>query len=159
MNFGFDEQQDLLRREVRKFLDEQCPLEEVRRISKTPEGYSPEQWKQLAELGWLGLILPEDCGGAGLGWVDLMVLLEEVGRSLYPMPLISTLLAGVTLADLGTPEQRARILPGMVEGTCIGALALFDHADLLGPAGVSLRAPQRVKTVGVRGSFLGNGLG
>ena len=113
MNFGFSEEQDLLRQEVRKFLDQQGPLPEVRRIIETAEGYAPEQWSQLGELGFLGLIVPEKYGGAGLGWVDLVVLLEETGRSLYPSPLLSTILAGATLVDVGSEEQKQRWLPGL----------------------------------------------
>ena len=86
MNFGFSEEQELLRQSARKFLDEQSPLEEVRRIAAVPEGYSKELWKQLGELGFLGLTIPEAYGGAGLGWVDLVVLLEETGRTLFPSP-------------------------------------------------------------------------
>ena len=97
MNFGFTEEQELLRREVRKFLDEQCPLEEVRRIAETPNGYSSELWKQLAELGWLGLVIPERYGGSDLGWEELIVLLEETGRTLLPAPLISTTLAAAAI--------------------------------------------------------------
>ena len=77
MNFGLTEEQELLRREARKFLDEQCPLQEVRRLMTQPLGYSPEHWKTLAQLGWTGLITPERYGGAGLGWIDLIVVLEE----------------------------------------------------------------------------------
>jgi alkylation response protein AidB-like acyl-CoA dehydrogenase len=139
MNFGFDEQQDLLRREVRKFLDEQCPMDEVRKIAQSDRGFAPEQWNQLAELGWLGLVLPEDCGGVGLGWVDLTVLLEEVGRTLFPSPLISTLLAGTTLVDVGSAVQRRRWVPGIAAGTTIGTLAFFDVPDLLTPVGITLR--------------------
>ncbi|MFP6639810.1 MAG: acyl-CoA dehydrogenase family protein, partial [Myxococcota bacterium] len=87
MDFGFSEEQEVLRGEARKLLEEACPLSEVRALQETPEGYSPEFWKQLGELGWLGLIVPERNGGAGLGWLDLIVLLEETGRSLFPGPL------------------------------------------------------------------------
>ena len=67
MNFGFTEEQDLLRQEVRKFLGAHCPLEEVRKLMETPDGFSRARWKQLGELGWLGLAIPEAHGGAGLG--------------------------------------------------------------------------------------------
>ena len=140
MNFGFEEEQDLLRREVRKFLDEQCPMEVVRRLAQTSSGYSPELWKQLGELGWLGLVLPEEYGGGGLGWVDLTVLLEEVGRSLFPGPLVSTILAGAAIADGGSTEQRSRWLPGLAAGSRIGTLAFFDESSHFGQGGIALRA-------------------
>ena len=140
MNFGFSEEQDLLRHEVRKFLDEQCPLTEVRRIAETPEGYSPELWKQLGELGWLGLTIPEKYGGAGLGWIDLVVLLEETGRSLFPSPLISTTLAAAALLEAGSEAQRDRWLPGIADGSRVGTLAVLEASDLLAPAGIQLAA-------------------
>ena len=139
MNFGFSEEQELLRQEVRKFLDQQCPIEEVRRLAKEPEGYSREHWKALAELGWTGLILPETVGGAGLGWVDLVVLIEETGRSLFPSPLISSLLCADAISDLASAEQKKRILPGFIDGTTIGALAVFDDPGDLRLDAIELR--------------------
>ena len=105
MNFGFSEEQELLRSEVRKFLDEQCPMQEVRRLRETPEGYAPELWKQLGELGWLGLVIPEAHGGAGLEWIDLIILLEETGRGLFPSPLIANTLAAAAILDVGNEAQ------------------------------------------------------
>ncbi len=139
MNFGFTEEQELLRAEVRKFLDEQCPIPEVRRIMETPEGHSPELWKQLAEMGWLGLIIPEEYGGAGLEWSDLVVLLEETGRTLFPSPLISTTLAATAILEAGSAAQRARWLPGLADGSRIGTLAILEESDLLAPEGIQLR--------------------
>ena len=139
MNFGFSEEQDLLRNEVRKFLDAQCPLDVVRQIMETPPGYSPEQWKQLGELGFLGLTLPEAYGGAGLGWVDLVVLLEETGRSLFPSPLISTTLAGAAILDAGSEEQQRTWLPGIAAGSLIGSVAVLEESDALSLEGVQLR--------------------
>ncbi len=66
MNFGFTEEQQILRAEVRKYLEQRCPMEDARRIMDSAEGYCPERWKEIAELGWLGLLVPESCGGAGL---------------------------------------------------------------------------------------------
>jgi alkylation response protein AidB-like acyl-CoA dehydrogenase len=139
MNFGFSEEQDLLRAEVRKFLLEQCPTEEVRRIAGTAEGHSPELWKQLAELGWLGLTLPERYGGADLTWIDLVVLLEEVGRALVPAPLISTTLAGSAILTEGSEDQKARWLPGLADGSRIGTLALLEKSDQPTTDGIHLR--------------------
>jgi alkylation response protein AidB-like acyl-CoA dehydrogenase len=138
MNFGFTEEQDLLRAEVRKFLDARCPLEQVRKLMETDRGYSVELWAELAQLGWLGLTIPEAHGGAGLGWVDFVVLLEETGRSLFPSPLVSTTLAAAAILDSASFEQKARWLPGIADGSRIGTLALVEANDLLTPAGVRL---------------------
>jgi len=138
MNFGFTEEQELLRAEVRKLLDQDCPMTEVRKTAASREGYSPELWKRIAELGWTGLTVPEAHGGAGLGFVDLVVLLEETGRSLFPSPLLSTTLATAAIAGGGTEAQRARTLPGIADGTRIGTVALVEASDRLDAEGVQL---------------------
>jgi alkylation response protein AidB-like acyl-CoA dehydrogenase len=147
MNFGFTEEQELLRNEVRKFLDENCPLEEVRKISESPEGFSRELWKQIAELGWLGLTVPEEHGGAELGWVDLVVILEEAGRTLFPLPLISTTLAAAAIRESGSAEQQARWLPGIADGSLIGTLAFLEEDDIQSAEGIQLRAPDGAATL------------
>jgi alkylation response protein AidB-like acyl-CoA dehydrogenase len=138
MDFGFSEEQDLLRAEVRKLLDARAPLEQVRKVMETGSGYDPDLWRELAELGWLGLTIPETYGGAGLGWVDLVVLLQETGRSLFPSPLISTSLAAAAILDSGTKEQKQRWLPSLADGTRIGTLALLEASDVLAPTGIAL---------------------
>jgi alkylation response protein AidB-like acyl-CoA dehydrogenase len=138
MNFGFSDEQELLRSEVRKYLDEKCPLSEVRAISERPDGFSRERWKEIAELGWLGLTIPEAHGGAGLGWIDLLVVLEETGRTLFPSPLVSTTLAAAALREAGSEAQQARWLPPLADGSAIGTLALQEASDRLDAAGVQL---------------------
>lgn len=138
MNFGFTEEQELLRAEVRKWLDEKSPLAEVRAVVETPDGFSRERWKEIAELGWLGLTVPERFGGAGLGWVDLLVVLEETGRTLFPSPLVSTTVAIAAIRDAGSEAQQARWLPALADGSAIGTLALLEAGDWLDPAGVQL---------------------
>ena len=138
MDFGFSEEQDLLRSEVRKFLDGRCPIEKVRKIMETGPGYDPDLWRELAELGWLGLTIPETHGGAGLTWVDLVVLLQETGRSLFPSPLISTTLAAAAVMEAGSDEQKDRWLPSLADGTRIGTLAILEASDSLAPSGITL---------------------
>jgi len=138
MDFGFSEEQELLRAEVRKFLDQNCPLEQVRKLAETPAGYSRELWERMAELGWLGLSLPDEQGGAGLGWVDLAVVLEETGRTLFPSPLVATLLAATAIDRSGDAAQRARWLPDLARGAAIGTLALLERSDDPDPAGIAL---------------------
>jgi alkylation response protein AidB-like acyl-CoA dehydrogenase len=138
MNFGFSEEQELLRAEVRKFLDQNAPLDEVRKIVETPEGFDRHLWARMAELGWVGLTVPDEYGGVGLDFVTLVVLLEETGRTLFPSPLLSTFLAAKAIERSGTPEQRARWLPGLAGGATIGTLALLEESDSLEPEGVRL---------------------
>ena len=138
MNFGFTEEQELLRSEVRKFLDENAPMESVREWAEGDAGFSPGLWKQLAELGWLGLAIPEEHGGAGLDFVTLIVLLEETGRSLFPSPLVSTVLAAKAIERAGSEEQQARWLPDLAEGSRVGTLAVLEESDSLAPSGIAL---------------------
>jgi alkylation response protein AidB-like acyl-CoA dehydrogenase len=138
MNFGFTEEQELLRAELRKFLDQNAPLEEVRKIVETPEGFSRELWKRMAELGWVGLTAPEQFGGVGMDFVTLLVVLEETGRSLFPSPLISTVLAAKAIEKLGDELQQSRWLPGLADGSRIGVLAVLEESDRLDAAGIEL---------------------
>ena len=107
MNFGFNEEQELLRNTARKFFENECPSDTVRRLMETPEGINPELWKKLAEQGWLGLIYPEQYDGMALGLVDLVVLMEEMGRAVAPGPYFSTvLLGGLAILEAGSEGQK-----------------------------------------------------
>jgi alkylation response protein AidB-like acyl-CoA dehydrogenase len=140
MNFGFSEEQELLRAEVRKFLDQNASLEEVRRICEDESsGFARNLWDRMAELGWVGLTMPEEHGGVGMDFVTLIVVLEETGRSLFPSPLISTVLAARAIEVLGDEEQQARWLPGLADGSRIGSFALLEVSDRYDARGVELR--------------------
>jgi alkylation response protein AidB-like acyl-CoA dehydrogenase len=138
MNFGFTEEQELLRAEVRKFLDQNAALDEVRKIVELPESLDRDLWARMAELGWVGLTVPEEYGGVGLDFVTLVVLLEETGRTLFPSPLLSTFQAAKAIERSGTPEQRARWLPGLADGSKIGTFALLEESDSFEAEGVRL---------------------
>jgi alkylation response protein AidB-like acyl-CoA dehydrogenase len=126
MNFGFTQEQELLRDQVRRFLDTNCPMTEVRKIMKEPLGFSRDLWSQMAELGWLGLVVPADYGGVGLSWVDLIVILEETGRTLYPSPFISHTIAASTLVENADEVQQKRWLPDLASGAKIATVAVLD---------------------------------
>lgn len=142
MNFGFNEEQELLRAEVRKFLDQHAPLERVREIVEDEDraGSDPALWARMAELGWVGLSMPEAHGGVGLDLETLLVVLEETGRSLFPSPLISTVLAAKAIERFGTEEQQARWIPGLADGSKVGTFAFMERSDTLGPEGVETLA-------------------
>ena len=138
MDFGFSDEQELLRAEARKFLDQNASLEVVRKISETDEGVDRALWNRMAELGWVGLTMPEEHGGMGLDLVTLIVLLEETGRSLFPSPLISTVLAARAIERGGSDAQKARWLPGLADGSKIGTLAYLEDTDRHDAEGVAL---------------------
>jgi alkylation response protein AidB-like acyl-CoA dehydrogenase len=140
MNFGFTDEQELLRAEVRKFIEQNASLEEVRKIVERGDGFDRRLYGRMAELGWVGLTMPEACGGMGLGFVTLLVLLEETGRGLFPSPLISSVLAAHAIARFGSEAQQQRFIPGLADGSKIGALAVLEKSDDWSAAGVGCRS-------------------
>jgi alkylation response protein AidB-like acyl-CoA dehydrogenase len=141
MNFGFNDEQELLRSTARKFFDNECPSTTVRTLMEAPEGMTPELWKKLAEQGWLGLIAPEEHGGMALGIVDLVVLLEEMGRAVVPGPFFSTvLLGGLAILEAGSDAQKKAWLPKICSGEARATLAWMEPSAELGAAGVTLPA-------------------
>ncbi len=141
MNFGFNDEQELLRSTARKFFDNECPSTTVRTLMEAPEGMTPELWKKLAEQGWLGLIAPEEHGGMALGIVDLVVLLEEMGRAVVPGPFFSTvLLGGLAILEAGSDAQKKAWLPKICSGEARATLAWMEPSAELGAAGVTLQA-------------------
>jgi alkylation response protein AidB-like acyl-CoA dehydrogenase len=155
MNFGFNEEQELLRNTARKFFENECPSETVRRLMETPEGINAELWKKLAEQGWLGLIYPEQYDGMALGLVDLVVLMEEMGRAVAPGPYFSTvLLGGLAILEAGGEGQKKEWLPRIAAGDKRVALAWMEPSAQLGPAGVTLTAVKRGETFSLSGTKL-----
>ncbi len=155
MNFGFNEEQELLRNTARKFFENECGSDTVRRLMETPEGISAELWKKLAEQGWLGLIYPEQYDGTGLGLVDLVVLMEEMGRAVAPGPYFSTvLLGGLAILEAGGDAQKKEWLPRIAAGDKRVALAWMEPSAQLGPAGVTLTAVKRGETFTLSGTKL-----
>jgi alkylation response protein AidB-like acyl-CoA dehydrogenase len=141
MNFGFNEEQELLRSTARKFFDNECTSETVRKLMDGPEGMTPDLWKKIAEQGWTGLIFPDEHGGMGLGFVDLVVLMEEMGRSVVPGPFFSTvLLGGLAIREAGTDAQKKAWLPKISSGEARATLAWMEPSAELGARGITLQA-------------------
>jgi alkylation response protein AidB-like acyl-CoA dehydrogenase len=141
MNFGFNEEQELLRSTARKFFENECPSTVVRTLMDSAEGMTPELWRKVAEQGWLGLVYPEACDGMGLGLVDLVVLLEEMGRAVVPGPFFSTvLLGGLAILEAGSEAQKNEWLPKIAAGDKRVTLAWMEPSATLGAEGVTLPA-------------------
>ena len=155
MNFGFNEEQELLRSTARKFFENECPSEVVRALMETPDGMSPALWAKLGEQGWLGLIYPEAYDGMGLGLVDLVVLMEEMGRAVVPGPYFSSvLLGGLAVLEAGSLAQKKEWLPRIATGEARVALAWMEPSAMLGAEGVTLAAVPRGEMVTLSGTKL-----
>ena len=139
MQFSHSEEQLAIRDAARTFLAEHSGSERVRAALAMPGGYDPKLWQQMAgELGWAGLAIPERCGGAGLGWVELCILEEEQGRRLVASPFFSTVaLAASLVSETGSAEQCAQLLGRIAAGKMQIACALTGPAGLAGVDGVT----------------------
>jgi alkylation response protein AidB-like acyl-CoA dehydrogenase len=141
MNFDFSDEQKQMRDEARKFLSEKCPPKAVRAVLDGKEPYDRELWKGLAEMGFLGVAIPEEFGGAGAGHLELCVIAEEMGRALAPVPFSSTVyLAAEALLIAGSAAQKQKWLPKIATGEAIGTLALFEGKGNPSPQGIKLAA-------------------
>ncbi|MCC2106527.1 MAG: acyl-CoA dehydrogenase family protein, partial [Hyphomicrobiales bacterium] len=127
MNFDFSDEQKQLRDEARRFLSENSSPKHVRAILEGKDTYDRALWKGLAELGLIGVAIPEEFGGAGAGRLELCVVAEELGRALAPVPYSSTVyLAAELLMLAGTDAQKQTWLPKIASGEAIGTLALVE---------------------------------
>jgi len=106
MNFSLQEEQNMLKKTARDFLSNKCPKKLVREMEEDEKGYPTELWKEIADLGWTGLIFPEKYGGSGMSFLDLALLIEEMARACLPSPFFTTVvLSGLAILDTGTEEQ------------------------------------------------------
>ena len=141
MDLGLDEQQEMLKNFARDFLEKECPESLVREMEEDEKGYSPDLWKKMAEQGWMGLVIPEDQGGAGMTLCELVVLLEEFGRALVPGPFMSTVVLGaVPVLEAGTDQQKSWVLPKIASGELIMTMALTEPSAKWTADGVTLEA-------------------
>ncbi|MGA2054961.1 MAG: acyl-CoA dehydrogenase family protein [Bradyrhizobium sp.] len=141
MNFDFSDEQKQLRDTARKFLAEKCPPKAVRAVIGGKAPYDRDLWKGLAEMGLLGVAIPEAYGGTGAGHLELCVIAEEMGRALAPVPFSSTVyLAAEALLIAGSEAQKQKWLPVIASGDAIGTLALFEGKGNPSPQAIKLAA-------------------
>jgi alkylation response protein AidB-like acyl-CoA dehydrogenase len=155
MDIGFSEEQELLRDTARKFLDSECDTKFVRQMMATDAAVTDTFWKKLAEQGWLGITYAEDDGGSGLGLVDLVVLMEEIGRAVMPGPFPATvLLGGGAIAEAGSPATRQEWLPRITAGDAKATLAASEPNARWDAAGITLTARETRGGFTLRGTKL-----
>jgi alkylation response protein AidB-like acyl-CoA dehydrogenase len=127
MRLTLTEEQEMLKKTARDFLADKCPKKFVKQMEESETGYSTDLWQEMAELGWMGLAFPEKYGGGDMSFLDLAVLLEEMGRACLPGPFFSTVvLGGLPILDVGSEEQKQEYLPGLIRGEKILTLALSE---------------------------------
>jgi len=152
MDLGLSEEQEMLKTSARDFLQKECPKQLVKQLDESDEGYSPELWRKMAELGWMGLVLPEEYGGSGGSFLDLVVLLEEMGYNILPGPFFSTVvLGGLSILAAGNEEQKKEFLPKVANGEIILTLALTEPTAKYDAASV------KTKAVAGNGEYVING--
>jgi alkylation response protein AidB-like acyl-CoA dehydrogenase len=141
MDFGFSEEQEMLRQSARDFFAKEAPMTYVRRMMDDERGFTDAVWKKMGELGWMGLILPEQYGGSGMDFVDLVVVLEEMGRVVLPGPYFWTAVVGGTaLLEGGSAAQKERYLPKLATGDLRVTLAQLELDARWDADGIQLEA-------------------
>ena len=142
MRFSFTDEQEQFRAIVQRFLNDKSPTTEVRRLMETTEGFDPAVWRQLSdELGLPAVHIPEAYGGQGFGFVELGIVLEEMGRALLCAPYFSgTVLAANAILNAGTEEQKSMLLPPIASGECIATLAITEPNGRWDASGIELTA-------------------
>lgn len=142
MNFGFSEDQDMIRKSASDFVERESSLERVREAIAGDLGYSPDHMSTIAENGWLAAVYPEEYGGLDLGYGDLICIAEEFGRGLIPEPLLTRLLAGNAVLFAGSDDQKNAILPGVADGSSKLTLGAYELAGRFNPAYVDTIATE-----------------
>ena len=139
MNFDFSDDQKMLKDQAHKFLSEKCTTKTVRNVFEGKEHFDKALWKQIGEMGWTGTAIPENYGGLGLGYLELCVIAEEMGRALAPVPFSSTVyLFAEALLLAGSEDQKKRLLPKVALGEIVGTFARAE-----GPGAV---LPKNIRT-------------
>ena len=141
MDLELTEEQQLLKNSARDFFEKELPKETVKELEVDELGYSTELWKKMAELGWCGLTIPEQYGGAEFGMQELVMLLDEMGRACLPGPFFSTIVLGAPIImAAGSEEQKSELLPKIASGNLILALALTEPSATYDASGIETTA-------------------
>ncbi len=144
MDFTLTSEQEMLKNSARKFLNNNFTSDYVRKMWENSQGYEPEMWAQIAELGWMGLTIPEEYGGLGLTFRDLGLILHEMGRVVMPGPFFSTVvLATELIKTAGSEEQKANYLERIASGKLIATVALYEEGVEWGAEGIKLTSTRK----------------
>ena len=135
-----NEEEQMVKNLAREFLEAECPPRLAREMEKDDLGYPPELWQKMADLGWLGISLPEEHGGQGLPLTYLGIIMEELGRAIAPVPLHSTAMAALAIAEAGSAEQQRQLLPRVSRGDLILTWAFTEQTPRFRPETIHAEA-------------------
>lgn len=143
MDLDLSREQQILITSVREFLKKECPKTLIREMKEDEKGYPPRLWKKMAELGWMGVVMPEEYGGTGGDFIDLALLLEAMGEACLPGPFFSTVvLGGLAIQHFGTDTQKSSLLPKIADGDLIMTLAATEPGAWYELSGISALAKE-----------------
>ncbi len=155
VDFTLTSEQEMLKQSARKFLNTNFTSDYVREMWENPQGYEVEMWTKMAELGWIGLTIPEEYGGLGLSFRDLGLILHEMGRVVMPGPFFSTVVLATELIKMvGSEDQKANLLERIASGKLIATVALYEEDVEWGAQGVKLTATKKGDSYSLQGTKL-----
>jgi alkylation response protein AidB-like acyl-CoA dehydrogenase len=138
MDLAFSPAQTLLQQSSRTFLQQRCPPERVQELALDPRGFAADLWKEIAGLGWPGLLIAPDHGGSGASLADALALMEELGRACFPGPFVPSAIVATTALGLGGGRRARELLAGLATGARICTLALLESPGRLAPEAMTL---------------------
>lgn len=141
MDLDFTQEQGMIRDSAAQFVAKECPFDLVRELEESQEGYSPDMWKKMCELGWFEMLIPEAYGGFGGSFLELILIQEELGKRLVPSPFFSTIVqCGLAILEGGTEDQKQAMLPRIADGSLILALAQYEADGSYLPSAIRMTA-------------------
>ncbi len=144
MDFGFSEEQEMLRDAAKRFLADNCSTKFVRQMMADPTAHDRQFWRKIVDLGWPGLLIPEKYAGQGGTFLDMTVIAEEVGKALIPGPFFASALLGAPIVlEGGSEEQKSEFLPKMAKGEYIATVAIAEASGRFDAGGVELKAARK----------------
>jgi len=155
MDLDFNSEQEMLRKSVAEFLAKECPYDHVKELEDSDIGYSPQLWKKMAQLGWMETCIPEEYGGYYETLLDMMIILEEMGKKAFPSPFFSTVVqCGLTILSGGSEKQKKELLPKIASGKLIMALAQLESEGSYLASGITMPAEPSGDGYALNGSKL-----
>ncbi len=141
MNFALSKEQKMLQKSVRQYIKKRCPNTFVKELAASEKGYSTELWKEMADLGWMGLVFPDEYEGSSFSFFDLVIFFEEMGYNICPGPLFSTIvLSGLPILNYADNKLKSKILPKISTGEIILTMAVTEENADYKPASIKTSA-------------------